>query len=340
MNLYDKAKEAFNKKFPGQAFDPNKQVAFISAEAAKLGYPMTVAKWNSGDLRAQTTEKMVGEVYTKPAKGGGIDINEDIAQFKVNKKARRSKLKSKSQIEVDPKEIQANSEAKLNEVINGDPESGATFNLDGTTYDGGGLVIPITSVNVDTDKISTQDISDMVEDNIDKIFDDQKVKTGIYKFTDGKQMSVDLNIIVPSEQVEFAKEFARAAGQESIFSLDTYENIKTGSTGENPIDFSADEFLEIAQALNEGRLPNIERLEYKPEFKSKSQVSAIPKATTESKDMMSEFDMAANKTGLAKENSVRRFVEKYGEKGLVAKEINDNFEKIQEQLGITKICNI
>lgn len=73
-------------------------------------------------------------------------------------------------------------------------------------------------------------------------------------------------------------------------------------------------------------------------LKSKSQV--IPKATTESKDMMLEFDMAANKTGLAKENSVRRFVEKYGEKGLVAKEINDNFEKIQEQLGITKICNI
>jgi hypothetical protein len=76
------------------------------------------------------------------------------------------------------------------------------------------------------------------------------------------------------------------------------------------------------------------------QLKSKSQVSAIPKATTESRDMMSEFDMAANKSGLAKDNSVRRFVEKYGEKGLVAKEINDNFEKIQEQLGITKICNI
>ena len=339
LDLYDKAKEAFNKKFPGQAFDPNKQVAFISAEAAKLGYPMTVAKWGD-NLRAQTTQKMVGEVYTKPAKGGGIDVNEDIAQFKVNKKARRSKLKSKSQIEVDPKQIQANSEAKLNEVVNGDPESGATFNLDGTTYDGGGLVIPITSVNIDTDKISPKDISDMVEDNIDKIFDDQKVKTGIYKFTDGKQMSVDLNIIVPSEQVEFAKEFARAAGQESIFSLDTYENIKTGSTGENPVSFSAEEFLEIAEALNEGRLPNIERLEYKPEIKSKSQVSAIPKASAESKSVVSELETASNKTGLAKENAVKRFIEKYGEKGVVAKQISDNFDKIQEQLGITKICNI
>jgi len=339
LDLYDKAKEAFNKKFPGQAFDPNKQVAFISAEAAKLGYPMTVAKWGD-NLRAQTTQKMVGEFYTKPAKGGGIDVNEDIAQFKVNKKARRSKLKSKSQIEVDPKQIQANSESKLNEVVNGDPESGATFNLDGTTYDGGGLVIPITSVNIDTDKISPKDISDMVEDNIDKIFDDQKVKTGIYKFTDGKQMSVDLNIIVPSEQVEFAKEFARAAGQESIFSLDTYENIKTGSTGENPVSFSAEEFLEIAEALNEGRLPNIERLEYKPEIKSKSQVPAIPKASAESKSVVSELETASNKTGLAKENAVKRFIEKYGEKGVVAKQISDNFDKIQEQLGITKICNI
>lgn len=506
LDLYDKAKEAFNKKFPGQAFDPNKQVAFISAEAAKLGYPMTVAKWGN-NLRAQTTQKMVGEVYTKPSKRGGVDINEDIAQFKVNKKARRSKLKSKSQIEVNPEEIQSNAESKLNEVINGDPESGATFNLDGTTYDGGGLVIPITSVNIDTDKISPKDISDMVEDNIDKIFDDQKIKTGIYKFTDGKQMSVDLNIIVPSDKVEFAKEFARAAGQESIFSLDTYENIKTGSTGENPISFSADEFLEIAEALNEGRLPNISKLEYKPEFKSKSQVittpkeilkkypelkntkvidnngdpllvyhggptftefkpsqtkedkgiyftdnydfalffahqhelaerdkrnddykdipnelletgepfpeeyfkyakvqqayldiqnptivdsidaksipdnyeegkdgfiakstgdfgykgsqyvifetkqiknalssksqvSAIPKASAESKSVVSELEAASNKTGLAKENAVKRFIEKYGEKGVVAKQINDNFDKIQEQLGITKICNI
>jgi hypothetical protein len=37
---------------------------------------------------------------------------------------------------------------------------------------------------------------------------------------------------------------------------------------------------------------------------------------------------------------VKRFIEKYGQNGLVAKEIIDNFDKIQEQLGITKICNI
>lgn len=73
-------------------------------------------------------------------------------------------------------------------------------------------------------------------------------------------------------------------------------------------------------------------------LKSKSQV--IPKATTESKSVVSELEIASNKTGLAKENAVKRFIEKYGEKGVVAKEISDKFDKIQEELGITKICNI
>lgn len=73
-------------------------------------------------------------------------------------------------------------------------------------------------------------------------------------------------------------------------------------------------------------------------LKSKSQV--IPKATTESKSVVSELEMASNKTGIAKENAVKRFIEKYGEKGVVAKEISDKFDKIQEELGITKICNI
>ncbi len=340
LDLYDKAKAEFNKKFPGQAFDPNKQVAFIAKEAAKLGYPMTVAKWANNKLRAQTTEKMQGEYYTKPEKGGGISVNPEIEQFEVNQKARRKALKAKNQLDINPDEIQNNSEPILNEVINGDPESGATFNLDGTKYDDGGLVIPITSVNVNTDEISTEDISDMVENNTDKIFDDKKVKVGIYKFPDGKQISVDLNIIVPSKNKEFALEFGRAAGQESIFNLDDYTNLKTGSTGENPIEFTSEEFLEIAQALNEGRLPNIDKLEYKPEFKSKSQEAAIPKAKAQESSMVSEMNQAMNKTGLAKENAVKRFIEKYGQNGLVAKEIIDNFDKIQEQLGITKICNI
>lgn len=65
LNLMDKAKATFEKMYPGQAFDKNKQVAFVSQEAAKAGYDMTVAKWGN-DLRAQTTKVMKGETYEKP----------------------------------------------------------------------------------------------------------------------------------------------------------------------------------------------------------------------------------------------------------------------------------
>jgi hypothetical protein len=68
--------------------------------------------------------------------------------------------------------------------------------------------------------------------------------------------------------------------------------------------------------------------------------TAIPKAKSQESSMVSEINEAMNKTGLAKDNSVKRFIEKYGQNGLVAKQIIDNFDKIQEQLGITKICNI
>lgn len=77
-----------------------------------------------------------------------------------------------------------------------------------------------------------------------------------------------------------------------------------------------------------------------PEGGVKSKSQEIPSSKAEQKEVISEMETAMNKTGLAKENAIKRFIEKYGEKGVVAKQINDNFDKIQEQLGITKICNI
>lgn len=67
LNFYDEAKDRFEKQYPGQAFEPNKQVAFITQVASDNGYPMTVAKWN-GRLRAQTTEALKVEPITEEAK--------------------------------------------------------------------------------------------------------------------------------------------------------------------------------------------------------------------------------------------------------------------------------
>lgn len=84
LNLYDKAEAEFNKMFPGQAFDPNKQVAFISREAEKLGYQMTVAKWGDG-LRAQTTKAIRPEWLERP-NGNKVEVNEKFKDFKANSK--------------------------------------------------------------------------------------------------------------------------------------------------------------------------------------------------------------------------------------------------------------
>lgn len=70
LNLYDEAKARFEEQFPGQAFEPNKQLSFITQVANENGFPMTVAKWNikgRNALRAQTTEALKVEPLTEEA---------------------------------------------------------------------------------------------------------------------------------------------------------------------------------------------------------------------------------------------------------------------------------
>jgi hypothetical protein len=93
LDLLPAAEQEFNKKFPGQAFDLNKQVAFVTQEAAKRGYPMTVAEWNikgTKALRAQTTEEFKPEVYRElvPGTTNQYKFNPEIDKFKPNRKGR------------------------------------------------------------------------------------------------------------------------------------------------------------------------------------------------------------------------------------------------------------
>jgi hypothetical protein len=68
LNFYDEAKAMFDKDFPGQAFDANKQVGYITKVANEKGFDMTIVDWNikgKKALRAQTTESIKPEVYKK-----------------------------------------------------------------------------------------------------------------------------------------------------------------------------------------------------------------------------------------------------------------------------------
>lgn len=93
LNLIEPARRMFEKQYPGQAFDPNKQVAWVSKAAAGRGYPMTVAEWNIGRrklIRAQTTEALKPERYSNKVPGtyNQVETNPELEKFKPNAKKR------------------------------------------------------------------------------------------------------------------------------------------------------------------------------------------------------------------------------------------------------------
>lgn len=130
-------------------------------------------------------------------------------------------------------------------------EGGATFNADLTKFEGKGVVVSIDSENIKQ--------SELTQDRIQKFVDKHKnlasigeVKVGIYKFPGSDRVSIDLNVVVPSEHKSSALEFAKSLGQESIFDLEKMESIKTGESGETPVKFSEAELGSMIGGLSKG----------------------------------------------------------------------------------------
>jgi hypothetical protein len=142
---------------------------------------------------------------------------------------------------------------KLNKKGN---EDGATFNLDGSTYNKGGLIIPVISLNTTQKELSKELIEKFIQENLSKIGADS-IKVGIFKFKDSNKVSIDLNIVVDSTYSDLALVFGKYAGQESLFNLDTFENVKTGADGKNTKMFTDEEFRNIADSLSKGKLPSL-----------------------------------------------------------------------------------
>jgi hypothetical protein len=166
---------------------------------------------------------------------------------------------TQKEVVIDKNTIQENSKSEVERVksLTNDVEDGATFNLDGTKYEGKGLIVPVVSKNTTAEEVTPEMISDFVEENKDKIGDNETVKVGIYKFPNSNKVSIDLNILAPESSREQAIEFGKNADQESLFDLGTFENVKTGGTGVNPMQFTNDQFKEISKAFAEGRVPNV-----------------------------------------------------------------------------------
>ena len=88
LNLYDQAKTEFEKDYPGQAFDANKQIGYITKVANDNGFDITVANWNIKGrkaLRAQTTKSLKPEVYKQKVFKNGSEreqFNEELQKLK------------------------------------------------------------------------------------------------------------------------------------------------------------------------------------------------------------------------------------------------------------------
>lgn len=168
-------------------------------------------------------------------------------------------LETTGEITINKPAIATNTTAEVGRVksLKEVDEDGATFNIDGVKYEGPGLVVPVISMNTTMDELTPEMISNFVEEHSDKIGDSETVKVGIYKFPNSNKVSIDLNILAPESSRGQAIEFGRLSGQESLFDMSTFENVKTGATGENPMEFTPKQFKEIAKALKEGRMPNV-----------------------------------------------------------------------------------
>ena len=168
-------------------------------------------------------------------------------------------LEPTGEVAIDKPVITTNTTAEVQRVksLSFEAEDGATFNIDGTKYEGVGLVVAVDSMNTTTEELTPEMVADFVAERQKMIGDAGVVKAGIYKFPNSNQVSIDLSVVVPETSREQALEFARLAGQESLFDLATFENIKTGATGENPMKFTPEQHREISKALKEGRMPNV-----------------------------------------------------------------------------------
>lgn len=262
--------EDFNKKIDS---DPNylSKIYDESAPYVKTGELVEIGGTKEAFIN-YLTEKPT-EVTTTPVTTTEVKTTEVVPTPSVE--ATTEAIQPEVKITIDSESLKKNTQPEVDRVKNLplENEDGATFNLNGTKHEGG-LVVPVESLNTTRAELTPELINDFVEKNKDKISGDN-FKVGIYKFPNSEKVSIDLNIVVDPKFKDAALEFGKLAGQESLFDLDSFQNVKTGATGENPKSFTPKEFFDIAKSLAKGEVPEMLKApEVKAEIKSEPKTVA------------------------------------------------------------------
>ena len=207
--------EAEQKAAPTDFVTPDryKGVEQISPDTFKLSNPNQIHKLRN-DVAGRNYEVVENE-------DGTVTLSKGKPSFNVSESKTEFSIQEGTATEVD-----------RIKNLSKESEDGATFNQDGTKYDGGGLVLPIASENLKASELTPDRIEAFKKKHAKYLGAGSKI--GIYKFPGKDEASIDLNVIVPSNKRKRAVEIGKKLGQESLFDLDTFENVKTGETGTNP----------------------------------------------------------------------------------------------------------
>lgn len=134
-------------------------------------------------------------------------------------------------------------------------EGGVSFNHDGSQFDGTGLALGITSRNVELGKVSCGMAWAYVETYLSALTN-ENMKIGLFKFN-CTLASIDITAIVQKKHCSAVLEFARYAGQHSVWDCELNELIETGLSGSNPLKFTPAEVVNINRSLSVGSLSGI-----------------------------------------------------------------------------------
>lgn len=164
LNLIEKARELHSKEYPGKAFDPNTQVAYVTKVAADFGYEMVVAEWQNRTRAQSIKEHKPND--TQVSEGATIK-----KPFRENYESNSSKG-FKSVIPVPKKEQLKQLYLDLNNYRNRE-----------NRYDS------VYSLNENYTKLSQEEISDIIN-NSDLPQEYKSTYSSIVNSPEGKRMSV------------------------------------------------------------------------------------------------------------------------------------------------------
>jgi hypothetical protein len=306
----------FNAKFPSS------NAFFLDGayEVDKLFKPISLysEEYKTGVYVNKASQMLSGSMYVKGEKTQG----EGSFEYSKESPTPNTRGISSSRSTVKFNEKKFNADPVIEEMKSTPVESGggATINLDGSKYEGGGLVIPIGSINFKASDLTKENVLKFIKDNLGKISGDA-YKFGFYKFEGEDKISVDINVVVDPKYRELGLKFGKMAGQKSLFNLDTMKEDETGADGSNTMSFTDEQARAIGEAFSRGEFPS-------SVFEEKGTTDVTSKFAESAKlfDQIQEADGSAKKRRLAEER--RALIESSPE----VKFIDDNIKKIYEQL--------